>query len=355
MTKCSTTRRARDKLCTYRPCRIERNTCESRSPLRVRSRPSELRQIPAWTLLEEFRTEKHSLRGLCRTMERVPTQGDSSIGQWSPGTPTLQVGRRRARRDGARSNLQSVKVGDAGFHHFEVHFDEIIFYAAGLRGGEDFLPIERVLADGRDFFGLGRPALDVHGKEAAGILGEILGGVIALADRGDLELELDEPGIEKFKQHVVGAPAVHRRNLKVFIVKALLDAGLGGELGHFVVFVGGALNILQSGVFRSVEAGDAHLLEADVFRPGNAGLLILAKLLDAEVRTHAGDACIVENFAEFGSGIFGEAGEAGVGVTYRRTELNGLKSAGGKLHDCAAKFPGDQLADSADLAAYRRS
>src|SRR6266404_8547866 len=70
-------------------------------------------------------------------------------------------------------DLEGLKVGDAGFHHVEVHFDEVVLYAAGFCGGEDFLPIERVLADGRDFFGLRRQALDVHGKEAAGILGEI--------------------------------------------------------------------------------------------------------------------------------------------------------------------------------------
>ncbi len=67
----------------------------------------------------------------------------------------------------------------------------------------------------------------MHGKEAAGIFREILGGGVALADGGNLELELDELGIEKFKQQVVGALTVHHRKLKVFVVKALLNTGLG--------------------------------------------------------------------------------------------------------------------------------
>src|SRR6266581_7278990 len=88
-------------------------------------------------------------------------------------------------------DLQGLKIGDAGFHHVQVHFDEVISYAGGFRGGEDFLPIESVLPHRHDFFGLRRPALEVHGKEAAGIFCEIFGGVVALADGGNLELELD--------------------------------------------------------------------------------------------------------------------------------------------------------------------
>src|SRR6267143_6050379 len=94
-------------------------------------------------------------------------------------------------------DLEGLKVGDAGFHHVQVHFDEIILYAAGFRGGEDFLPIQSVLSHRHDFLGRRRPALHMHGKEAAGVFGEILRGVVALADSGDLKLELDELGIEK--------------------------------------------------------------------------------------------------------------------------------------------------------------
>jgi len=96
--------------------------------------------------------------------------------------------------------LQVAKVGDAGFHEVEVHLDEIIFDAAGFCGGEDFLPIERVLTHGHRLFGFGGPALDVHGKEATGVLCEILRGVVTAADGGDLELELDELGVEKAEQ-----------------------------------------------------------------------------------------------------------------------------------------------------------
>src|SRR5258708_32311619 len=32
-------------------------------------------------------------------------------------------------------DLEGLKVGDAGFHHVQVHFDEVVLYAAGFRGG----------------------------------------------------------------------------------------------------------------------------------------------------------------------------------------------------------------------------
>src|SRR5213080_2366853 len=259
--------------------------------------------------------------------------------------PTAEKGDKR------KSDLEGAKIGDAGFHQVQVHFDEVILYAGGFRGGEDFLPIESVLPHGHDFLGLRRPALNVHGKEAAGIFREIFGGVIALADGGDLELELDELGIEKFEQHVVGALAVHGRKLEVFVVKALLEAGLGGKFAHFVVFVGGALDVVQSWLLGAFEAGHDHLREADIFRPGNAGLLIVAKLLDAEVRTDAGDAGIGQNFAELGARVFGEAAEAMLGITYGRAKLNGLKSCGGKLLDGARKILGNHFPNRPGLAA----
>src|SRR5205809_5275889 len=148
--------------------------------------------------------------------------------------------------DKSKSDLEGAKVGDAGFHHVQIHFDEIVFSAGGFGGDEDFLPIQSVLAYRHDFFGLRRPALDVHGKEAAGIFRKIFGGVVALADGGNLELELDELGIEKLEQQVIRALAVHGRKLEVFVMKALLEAGLGGKFAHFVVFVGGALDVVQS-------------------------------------------------------------------------------------------------------------
>src|SRR5438552_16801917 len=82
---------------------------------------------------------------------------------------------------------------------------------------------------------------------------------------------------------------------------AELSAKAGIQQGHFVVFAGGALDIIQSGFRGTAEAGHNHLRQADIFRPGDAGLLILAEFLDAEVRTHAGDAGIAEKFAELGA------------------------------------------------------
>jgi hypothetical protein len=87
--------------------------------------------------------------------------------------------------------LQRAKVGDAGRHHVQVHFYEVVFYAGGFCRGEDLLPIQVVLSHWHHFLGFRRPALYVHGNKAAGIPGEIYGGIVAAADGGDLELELD--------------------------------------------------------------------------------------------------------------------------------------------------------------------
>jgi hypothetical protein len=89
------------------------------------------------------------------------------------------------------SDLETAKVGDAGFHQVEVHFHEIVLDPPGFCGGEDSFPVEAVLAHGDDFLCSRGPALDVHRKEAAGIFHEILGGVVAFADGGDLELKFD--------------------------------------------------------------------------------------------------------------------------------------------------------------------
>src|SRR5882757_9043423 len=255
----------------------------------------------------------------------------------------------RPRPDRGSSDLQGVKVGDAGFHQVQVHLDEVVLYATGFRGGEDFLPIQGVLPDSHDFFGLRGPALDVHGKEAARIFGEIFGGVVALADGGNLELEFDEPGIEKVEQQVVGALAVNHGELEVLIVKALLDTGFSGKFAHFVVFAGGALHVIHGGFLGPAEAGHDHLRQADILGPGNACLLIVAQLLDAEVRTNTGDTGIAQNFLEFGSAVFGEASEAVLGITYRRAQLNGLKSGLSKQLDGGGKVFGNHLLDSPGL------
>ena len=73
----------------------------------------------------------------------------------------------------------------------------------------------RVLAHAADFLGLRRPSLHVHGNEAAGIFREIFGGVVALADGGNLELKLDQLRIEQAEQYVVGSLAVDRGEFEV--------------------------------------------------------------------------------------------------------------------------------------------
>src|SRR5580658_3427271 len=93
------------------------------------------------------------------------------------------------------SDLKAVQVRDAGFHQVEVHFHEIVLYTAGFRRGEDFLPVERILAYGDDFPRRGVPPLDVHRKKSPGIFVEIFCSVVAVADGGDLELEFNELGI----------------------------------------------------------------------------------------------------------------------------------------------------------------
>src|SRR6266849_4089174 len=138
-------------------------------------------------------------------------------------------------------------------------------------------------------------------------------------------------------------------------MKALLDASLGGKFAHFVVFVGRALDVVHRRFRGAVEAGDDHLLQADIFGPGKPALLILPEFLDAEMRTHTGDTGIAQNFLELGSRVFGEAGEAELGVTYRRAQLDGLKSEGRKLLDRAWKILGDHLPDSPRLTPDRHA
>jgi hypothetical protein len=108
------------------------------------------------------------------------------------------------------SNLEIAKVEDAGFHHVEIHFDEVILDAARLCRSEDFLPVESALSHWHDFLGSGGPTLDVHGEKAAGVFHEILSGVEPFADGRNLELEIDELGIEKADQDVVSSFAVNR-------------------------------------------------------------------------------------------------------------------------------------------------
>ena len=73
------------------------------------------------------------------------------------------------------------------------------------------------------------------------------------------------------------------------------------------------------------------------------GLLILAEFVDAEVRTDAGEPCVAQDLAQFGTFVFGEAGESVVGVANRRAQLDRLKSGVGKLLDRAGKIFGDHF------------
>src|SRR5262249_11888082 len=79
-------------------------------------------------------------------------------------------------------------------------------------------------------------------------------------------------------------------------------------------------------------------------------LLILPEFPNAEVRTHTRNACICQNSPEFGSRVFGEAGEAGIGVTYWRAQLDRLKSGLGKLLDRTGKVLVDHCSDRPRLA-----
>ncbi len=54
-----------------------------------------------------------------------------------------------------------------------------------------------------------------------GIFGEIFGRIVAVADGGDLELELDEFRIEKFKEQVIRPLAIDLGQLKILVVETL--------------------------------------------------------------------------------------------------------------------------------------
>src|SRR6267378_1066789 len=68
------------------------------------------------------------------------------------------------------------------------------------------------------------------------------------------------------------------------------------------------------------------------------------------MRTHTRHTRIAQNSSELGSRVFGETGEARIRVTYRRAQLNRLKSGLGKLFDGAGKILGDHVSDRPRLA-----
>ena len=87
-------------------------------------------------------------------------------------------------------------------------------------------------------------------------------------------MELDRIGIEQLEQHIVGALAVHFRQLEVFVVKALLNPRGCGLFSEAVVFIGGALHVIHGGMARPTKGRYEHLRQAEVFRPGNSAILI---------------------------------------------------------------------------------
>src|SRR5437660_721270 len=141
--------------------------------------------------------------------------------------PAGKATQKNKRDSSPASDLQIAQVRNAGFHHVEVHFYEVVLDAGGFCRREDFLPIQGVLTDRHDLFSLRGPALYMHGDEAPWILGEIFGGIVAAADCRDLKLKFDQFRIEKIEEHIIGSLAIDRCKLEVFVVKSLLDASLG--------------------------------------------------------------------------------------------------------------------------------
>src|SRR6185312_14105294 len=138
--------------------------------------------------------------------------------------------------------------------------------------------------------------------------------------------------------------AVDHRKLKAFVVKALLNAGVGRLFAHFVVFVGRPLYIVHGRVPGPIEAGNHHLRQAKIFCPGDSAGKILPELVNVEVRAFAFDAQVAENFSKLGSLVFGETRKS-VTIPYRRTQLDPLKSSVGKLLDRTGKIAADHRSD----------
>src|SRR6516164_3741373 len=240
------------------------------------------------------------------------------------------------------SDLELLQERNAGAHLLQIHFDEIILDAADFCRAEDFLPIQRALPHCYNFLGFRRPALHMHGNEAAGILGEIFRGVVTLANGRYLELEFDEFRIQKLEQNIVGSFAVHGRKLELFVMKTLLDARFRGAFGHFVVFVSGTLHVVHRGILWAAERGHKHLGEADILCPPDAVLLVLAQLANAEMRADAGNARIAQDFAKLRRGIFRKSAEAELLIAIRRTQLDRLEASVSKLLDGAGEILGDR-------------
>ncbi len=92
-------------------------------------------------------------------------------------------------------------------------------------------------------------------------------------------------------------------------------------------------------------------MEAEVLGPGDAAVLIFSEFVHAKVRADTGDAPIVQHFAQLGTFVFGEAAEARIVVTYRRTEFDVLKTGRNELLDRSGKILGDPFSHWPSLAA----
>src|ERR1700749_2883506 len=100
------------------------------------------------------------------------------------------------------------KVGNAGLHQRQIHLDEVVLDATRLRRRKYSVPIQSALAYRHYVASLCGPTLNMHGDKAAGVFVEVLGGIIAVADGGNLKLEFDELRIEKLKEQVIGPLAI---------------------------------------------------------------------------------------------------------------------------------------------------
>src|ERR1700677_970798 len=229
------------------------------------------------------------------------------------------------------------KIRNAGLHQRKIHLDEVVPDAAGLCRAEYFPPIESALPY-RHYLARGcGPALNVHRNKAAGVFQKIFGGIISIADCGHLKLELDELWIEKLKEHVIGPLAINFGKLEVLVVEPLHDPGRCCPLAHSVVFVSRSLDVIHGGILWAAQAWNKHLSQARVLCPGNAVFLIPPQFFDREMTADAGQAGVLHDGSEFGSFEFTEAGEPGIRVSHRRTQLDRLESGSCKLLECAAK------------------
>src|SRR3954453_8660009 len=105
-------------------------------------------------------------------------------------------------------------------------------------------------------------------------------------------------------------------------------------------------------MLRAVQTWNKHLGQADIFRPGNAAVLIFPQLVHREVAADAGEAFVVQDASELGTFVFVESGEARVSIADGRTQLYGLESSGGGLLQRAAEVFGDAFSNRPCLTSY---